>query len=224
MKRIVYSEEQLNQFTTFEISDVESLLDPEYVIQSSKLFISDLATKEKFCDDVFEFINAAYEELGGFKSFKDRSHFISDSYLWYITYDGPQPALESDIDIDRVLVISVYRKNHGLKLAGIARRKLKQVDSPRIENQDVRQRANAAFASHLKFMANRGWVEASDKLQSWCNRILGDKWIINPQYLIDHKILKNIELDPYDECSYFRYLRKGGPLLHKVAYGTVKED
>lgn len=148
--------------------------------------------------------------------------FINDSYLWYITYDGPKPASETDLDIDRIYVVSVYRKNHGLKLAGIARRNLKQLGGDRIENEEVRRRANAAFSSHLKFMSIHGWAEVSDKLEVWCNRTLRDKFIVNPQYLIENEILKNIEIDPYEEMHYFRELRKSGPLIHKIVYGTPK--
>lgn len=221
MKRFVYSAEQLNQFSTFEISNVAAVFASDS-IESSQRFITDVPTKEIFCDAVFEFINEAYDELGGFKSFKDKSSFINDSYLWYITYDGPEPASDIQLDLDRVLVISVYRSSHGLKMVGIARRKIKQLDSLRPENQEIRTKANAALAAHLKFMAKRGWAEVSDKLETWCHRILSDQWIINPQYLIVNKIFKNIEIDPYEECHYYRFLRKGGPKIHKIAYGTVK--
>ena len=34
-------------------------------------------------EDIFEILNTAYDEIGGFKSFKDMEKFINDSYLWY---------------------------------------------------------------------------------------------------------------------------------------------
>lgn len=223
MKKIVYSSETLNQFSTFEIHNVDNIVCRTRLVKGSKRFIGDVETRRRFSDDVFKFIDAAYDYLGGFHSFKDMDRFINDSYLWYITYDGPKPASESDLDIDRVYVISVYRLNHGLKMVGIAKRNVARLGSDKSSNASARQRSDAALASHLKFMATRGWAEVSNSLESWCHKVLGDRYIIDPQYLIDKKIFKDIEIDPYDNMYYFRTLRKGGPVLHKIAYGTIKE-
>lgn len=222
MKKVIYSSETLNQFSTFEIHHIESILASTRIVKGSKRYIADLESRRRFSDEVFQFIDEAYDYLGGFRSFKDMDRFINDSYLWYITYDGPEPASEKDLEIERVYVISVYRLNHGMKLVGIARRRLAEPGSLRVDNDEVRIRSNAALAAHLKFMAKHGWAEVSDRLESKCKEILGEEWIINPQYLIDNNILKGIEIDPYDETRYFRELRKGGPTVNKIAYGTPK--
>lgn len=222
MKKLVFTSTENEKFTTFELHDAECILASSRIVNGSKRFISSLEQKRRFSDQIFQFINEAYDELGGFKSFSDMDRFINDSYLWYITYKGSQPSSEKDLDIDRVYVVSVYRKNHGLKMVGLAKRRISRLGADKESNKLVDNEARAAVAQHLKFMASRGWAEVSDKLEVWCNRILGDRYVIDPQLLIDNCIFKDIELDPYSDIHYFRPLRKGGPLLHKVAYGTVK--
>ena len=220
MKRFVYSDESTNSFTTFELKNVDALFASTRSVTGSKRFISDIETKRKFGDELFQFIDEAYDELGGFKSFRDVDRFINDSYLWYITYDGLEPP-ENELDLNRVYVVSVYRKKFGLKMVGIARRKIARSDSLRDENQDVRTRANAALVAHLKFMARRGWAEVSDRLEVWCNRVLGPEYEINPEFLASHKVFDDIQIDLYDN-HYQRPLRKGGPMLTKIAYGTLR--
>lgn len=221
MKRYIHSAEELSSFSTFAVHDVESIFRYEdRGVTGSKRFIHDPESKRKFSDELFAFINEAYDDLGGFRSFKDMDRFINDSYLWYITYQGAQPS-EDQLDNSKIYVVSVYRKNHGLKLVGLARRKLKSSDSFRDENIKVRQQANAALVAHLQFMADRGWAEVSDKLEDWCFRVLGDKYVIPPEELIEHKVFPNIELGA-DYYHYRRPLRKGGPMLYKIAFGTIR--
>lgn len=221
-KRVIYSSENLDAFSTFEVHDVDSLLNLRQSVEGAKEFISDIETKQAIGDDTFKFIDEAYDYLGGFKSFKDKDKFISDSYLWYITYQGSRPSKIVDFDADKVLVVSVYRKSHGLKLVGIARRNIKRPGATHQENQDIQIIANSALAAHLRFMDKHGWAEVSDNLEKWCIRILGYKEVIDPQWLIDNKIFKDIELDHYNDYYYFRPLRKGGPMLHKIAFGNPK--
>lgn len=222
MKRFIYSTEKLDSFTTFELHNVSKVLASNQIVNRAKRFITQIEQRRKFSDQIFQFINEAYDELGGFKSFSDMDRFVNDSYLWYITYKGPQPASEDDLDIDRIYVVSVYRKNHGMKLVGLAKRRLSYLGAIREENQMSDTEARSAVAQHLKFMCKRGWAEVSDKLEYWCNRVLGDSNVIDPQVLVDNKIFQNIELDPYSDAHYFRPLRKGGPLIHKIAYGTIR--
>lgn len=220
MKRYIYTVSDSHEFSTFEIHNIESVFNYTADVIGAKRFIHDIEEKRKFSDELFAFINEAYDDLGGFRSFKDMDRFINDSYLWYITYDGPRPA-ENELDSSRIYVVSVYRKNHGMKLVGLARRKLLSSDSSRADNISVRQKANAAVMSHLRFMADRGWAEVSDALEHMCFKALGDKYVISPEDLIKHKVFDNIELGA-DYYHYSRPLRKGGPMLYKVAFGTIQ--
>lgn len=212
MKRMIT--DNTTTFTTFQLNNLDEIL-------CSHRFISDISEKEQFKDEMFTFIDEAYDELGGFRSFKDKDRFATDSYLWYITYAGPQPISKSELDIDRVYVVSVFRKNHGIKLVGLARRKLGNSTSSSIENKQIRRDANSALIQHIKFVSDKGWAEVSDKLEKWFWDVLGYKYIIDPYLLKDNKIFKDIEVD-IDEFHYYRPLRKNGQLLRKIAYGTIK--
>ena len=201
-----------NIFTTFVLpSD----------ILASHIFIGDRARREIIAEDVFEFMNTVYDEFGGFKSFKDIDHFIDNSYLWYITYDGVEPKNLSDFDISKVYVISVFRNKHGLKMVGMARRKIGRTETDKYENTSLKQNANAALVAHIKFTLNRGWAEVSGKLENAFWRVSGLSSIINPYDLVDHKIFKDIDVD-IDELHYYRSLQSGEVPTRKIAFGTIK--
>lgn len=214
MKRHIQTQSINQEFSTFEITNVDDIL-------ASKRFISDIESKRRFSDELFAFIDEVYDELGGFRSFKDMDRFINDSYLWYITYAGPQPVDEAELDKDRIYVVSVHRKNHGMKLAGIARRKIINSTSSKDSNAIMRRDANSALIQHIKFMGKIGWAEVSGKLEYYFQNALGYHSIILPEELIEHRIFKEIEID-IDELHYLRPLRKDGPIIRKIAYGTIR--
>ena len=72
---------------------------PTSYIQASHMYVNDPKIKKLLSSDVFEFMNNAYKWIGGFKSFTGEDDFADRSYLWYITYEGPLPEDEKDIDI-----------------------------------------------------------------------------------------------------------------------------
>lgn len=55
-------------------------------ISESHIYITSKEDRKLLSNDIFELIDCAYDDIGGFKSFKDMQHFIDDSHLWYITY------------------------------------------------------------------------------------------------------------------------------------------
>lgn len=202
------------QFTTFEIHNIDSIL-------AAKRFVADLESKRRFSDEIFAFIDEAYDKLGGFRSFKDMDRFINDSYLWYITYAGSKPSSELDLDVERIYVVSVYRRNHGLKLVGLARRRIRNTESSRQDNISIRRDANSAVIQHIKFMNKIGWAEVSHNLELFFNRALSTNDIIDPYKLKERGIFSDIEVCE-DELHYTRLLRKGGPEITKIAYGKIK--
>lgn len=70
MKRYVRT---ASNFTTYCIDiDTKSVL-------GSHIFIATEPERAQIADELFKFIDDAYDGEGGFKSFKDVDHFISDS-------------------------------------------------------------------------------------------------------------------------------------------------
>ena len=202
-------------FSTFPVTN-------KTVIQASHIYVGDRSERAMIAEELFAFINSVYDELGGFKSFKDIEHFIDDSYLWYITYDGPQPAALRDFDIKKVLVVSVFRNRNGLKLVGLARRKIGKEETNKSANTELRRNANAAVVQHIRFVSKIGWAEVSDKLEEYFKKTLTVYDIIDPYELQSHKIFGDMEIDPYDEFHYYRPLRTGEAPTRKIAYGTIK--
>ena len=112
MKKLIYSE---SEFTTFELNgnpDIRRIV-------AEHLYINEKSERELIADSVFELLETAYDEIGGFKSFRDIRAFIDDSYMWYITYDGKLDGIEN-FDINKVYTVSVFRNRYGLKMVGIA--------------------------------------------------------------------------------------------------------
>lgn len=185
------------------------------------MYISTQSEREMIADELFSFIDTAYDEIGGFKSFKDIEHFISDSYLWYITYDGAQPNTLADFDIRKVYVVSVFRKRYGLKMVGLARRKIARDERNKEKNTEIRRNANSAVIQHIKFVSKIGWAEVSDKLEDYFRKSLSIYDIIDPYDLKDYKVFRDIDID-LDEFHYYRPLRKGEEPIRKIAYGNIK--
>lgn len=215
MKRYIRNTE--NKFSTFEISNFKGL---QYIC-GSHIYIAQKSERELLADDIFQFIDSAYDGIGGFKSFKDMDRFINDSYLWYITYDGPQPSNLEHFDIRKVYVVSIFRQNHGLKMVGMARRKILPDENNRHENMIMRQNANSALHEHIRFTTKVGWAEVSGQLEKHFNNTLTIHDVIDPYILKEEKVFKNMEID-MDEFHYYRPLRTGEQPVCKIAYGNIK--
>lgn len=213
----IYLNKKQNLFSTFELPAYQGI---EY-IQASHIYIAKKSERGLLADDIFQFIDSAYDGIGGFKSFKDMDRFINDSYLWYITYDGEQPANLEDFDIRKVYVVSVFRKNHGMKMVGMARRKILPDENNRAENITIRKKANDALIEHIHFTAKVGWAEVSGKLEEFFNKALTIYDIVDPYILKEKKIFRDIDID-IDEFHYYRPLRSGEEPIRKIAYGNIK--
>ena len=214
MKRLVKNN---IKYSTYQLCDSSM-----QKILCSHIYIAKLSEREQIADELFKFIDDAYDGEGGFKSFKDVDHFITDSYLWYITYDGEEPQSLYDFDVKKVYVVSVFRQNHGLKLVGMARRVVGRSETNKDQNIEIRRNANSALYQHIKFLKDQktGWAEVSGKLEDYFRQVYELKDVIDPYDLVDHKIFKDIEVD-LDELHYYRPLRKGIEPVKKIAYGHI---
>lgn len=213
MKRYIRPQNQFNTFVATELNV------KDYVF-SSHIYVTDRETRATMADDIFEILNTAYDEIGGFKSFKDMERFINDSYLWYITYDGPQPT--GALDINKVLAVSVFRKSHGLKMVGMAANRFPNFSKNSEERTAIKAKARSAVQEHIRFVAARGWAEVSDRLETLFEKSLPwSKYAIDPEALIEHNVFRNLSID-LDGMHYYRPLRNGEEPIRKIAYGTIK--
>ena len=213
----LYMREQNKSMSTFKLSAIQG----KKYICGSHSYITNRVERELPADDIFKFIDTAYDGVGGFKSFKDMSRSINDPYLWYITYDGERPESLEDLDIKKVYVVSVFRNNHGLKMVGMARRKILPDENNRSANIELRRNTNSALYEHIRFTSKIGWAEVSGPLEKYFHEALTIYDIIDPYLLQEKKIFKDIAID-IDEFHYYRPLRKGEEPVRKIAYGNIK--
>lgn len=188
-------------------------------ITASHMYVRDPEIKRLLSSDLFEFMNEAYKWIGGFKSFTGEDDFADRSYLWYITYEGPLPENEKDIDINKVYTVSVYKKKYGLKLVGIGNNRFENV--PKSERMELKSRAKDALSDHIEFAVRKGWAEVSGAAEKMFKMTLSPKWIIDPEdlklYIPEYE---DIEILP-DNIHYSRELSNGMEVT-KVAYGTIR--
>lgn len=205
-----------NNFSNFKVRTINIR---EYMLESH-IYVTDRETRESMAEDIFEILNTAYDEIGGFKSFKDMEKFINDSYLWYITYDGPQP--NGPLDINKILAVSIFRKSHGLKMVGMAANRFPGFSRNSDERNVIKAKARSAILEHIRFVADKGWAEVSGRLEVLFEKALPwSKYSILPEDLIEHNIFKQISID-IDGMHYYRPLRKGEQPTRKIAYGTIR--
>ncbi len=174
--------------------------------------------KKIISSDVFEFMNAAYAYIGGFKSFTGEDDFIDKSYLWYITYDGKLNNIQ-DFDVDKCYTVSVYKNKHGLKMIGVGNNRFLDLDEE--ERKERRRNARSAIIKHLNFGATHGWMEVSEKMEDLCNRYLGYKYLILPEKLIENGVYKESEIEILPDMLHYRRKLTTGKEVTKIAFGTI---
>lgn len=188
-------------------------------IYASHSYVTDPKVKKLLSSDLFEFMNSAYKWIGGFKSFTGEDDFADRSYLWYITYEGPLPKDQKDIDINKVYTVSVYKNKYGLKLVGIGNNRFENV--PKEDRMELKARAKDALVEHIKFASTKGWAEVSGAAEKMFKLVLPNSAIIDPEDL-KTKVAeyKDIEILP-DNIHYSRELSDGTEVT-KVAYGNIR--
>ena len=206
-------EDDMKEYNTILIANPES-------IRIKGRYFVDIAARREFCDGLFGFYKGLCDEFGVLSSFYDTDRYVNDSYCWAITYEENEAVDADDIDLQKVFVVAVYRKCHGLKLVGIAKRRRYWDDSSRDTNVSIRIEADAALNRHIQHMGKRSWAEVSGKLEKCYHRALGDNGIVLPEQLIEQKVFDGIE-PCIDGLHYSRPLRKDGPEVWRIVYGII---
>jgi len=167
---------------------------------------------------MFAFMNDAYKWIGGFKSFTGEDDFADRSYLWYITYSGKLPSDYSQIDINKVYTVSVFKQKYGLKMVGIGNNRFSGL--PEDERKRLKARAKDSMRKHIEFCVKTGWAEVSGACEKLFAYNLSPDWIIDPEDLITVPGFEDIQILP-DHLHYSRKLRTGDEVT-KIAYGTMR--
>lgn len=187
-------------------------------IYASHQLINDINIKKMLGSDTFEFMNTAYKYIGGFHSFDGEGDFIDNSYLWYITYDGPLDDIK-DFDINKVYTVSVFKQKYGLKLVGAGNNRFYHIEDD--EGRKTKKvRASDALKQQLKWALNHGWIEASGALEALILNNFSHKYIIEPEILKEDHVFRDMEI-ANDNLHYTRKLSNGME-VYKMAFGRIK--
>ena len=188
-------------------------------VMASHMYVKDPEIKQLLASDLFQFMNDAYKWIGGFRSFTGEDDFADRSYLWYITYEGPVPANESEIDINKVYTVSVFKQKYGLKLVGIGNNRFPDV--PKDERTIYKAKAKDAMLQHIQWCVKKGWAEVSGAAEKMFSYALHPRWIIDPEDLKQNvPEFEDIVILP-DNLHYSRTLSNGMEVT-KIAYGTMR--
>ena len=147
--------------------------------------------------------------------------YITDDYVWYVTYDGTAPGDVFAFDVNKVYAISVYKKDHGQKLVFMAKRNITRTDSEE-EYRDLLEKTSSGSYVHIRsFIDDRiGWAEVSGELERMMCRSCTIDEVIKPTVLRDRKIIDGIKIDE-DDYHYSRKEAGGKKSVRRIAYGHI---
>ena len=150
--------------------------------------------------------------------YTDLTSFTGGDFTWFVTYEGEPFENEADLDPDKVTAVSLFKRDHGLKLVGMAVRNL----ADRNRNRDANIFCPTWFA-HIKYLMdnNTGWAEISGELESAFWRVCSRENVIDPAILEEHNVFADIEING-DDCHYYRLDESGKKHVKKIAYGHIE--
>lgn len=190
-------------------------------LQVPHTYVTNIGTWRVMADDIFEVLDTVYDGNGVFLSLEEMGRSLDDSCLWYITYDGAQPA-DSALEINRILAVSVFRRNHGLKMAGMAVNRFPNFRRGSDERNEVKEKARFGISEHIRFISSIGWAEVSGRLEHLFEKSLPWPYnMIDPDDLIDRHVFPDISVD-IDGFHYAGPLRPDESSVRKIAYGTIE--
>ena len=207
----------LDELTTFEVTDpaVKNMLSANLYTGSSGMerFHKKFRLMEDACD--------GNERLD---LFEDIARFTGDEYSWFITYDGEAGELITEDDLDNIYAISIFKRDHGLKLVCFANSRYSRNSDDNGDRYESRHRMMMGSYAHIQYVLNNniGWAEVSGDLEGLFNRVASINDVINPAILMNHRVYGDIKIDE-DEYHYSR-TGDNGKRTKKIAYGHIELD
>ena len=171
----------------------------------------------------FALVEAACDSDERLAMYKNISHYAGNDYIWFVTYEG-EPARE--IDLNKIYEISIFKREHGLKMIAMVRRERQPfalIGKKQLDFRDFREKCYYAEAAHIKRLIDEGtgWFEVSRELSYLFSRICTMDDVIDPSVLIKHKVFKGIVIDT-DKYHYNRIGSDGTKTAKKMAFGVIE--
>ena len=147
----------------------------------------------------------------------DPSILLGPDYTWYVTY-------ENEPNSGNIHVISIFRHDHGNKLAVLARRFPERADiddtEARIEAFRKREIALIRHFDHM-YEFRYGWAEVSSRAEMLFSRYSVMSDLIKTSVLKNKKIFDGFEADD-DGYHYYRKAEGMKRRVRKICYGHLE--
>ena len=199
--------EHMKGFVTKEIKDMSVRLDLCSEIYSGK---SIGPGRNK----LLYLVNSSCDKEERNLFFTDTEHYAGEEYVWFATYEG-----------DNVFAVSIFKRDHGLKLVGMARRNTFAGNSGGDEGRELYEKSTYAWLAHIKHLIDNktGWFEISGELERSFRNVCTKKDLIDPQVLSDNNVFRGVEIE-IDDYHYTRKISGNKRTEIKIAYGHIEAD
>lgn len=190
-------------------------------VNSSHIYITDKSVMSALVGKGWEFMDAAYRWVDGFKSFDDETDMVDSSLVWILTYDGPAPQNQADIDWNHVYCCTICKSKHGLKTVAFGQQsteggKAALATDSQANDVDFRKRREAAKRKAFEFQAKHCWQEVSHRPEALFLEMGTPK--IPFADLEAAGIFEDKEVHPLED-GYHYERRIGGQWVTKLAVG-----
>lgn len=198
-------EEIMNAFSTDEVTDITVRNELCSNIYSGKSIGPGR-------DKLFCLVGNSCDKDERNRLFTDLAHYADEEYVWYATSEG-----------DEVFAISIFKRDHGLKLVGIARRSTFVYEPRGDVARELAKKSAYAWHAHIKFlMDNRiGWCEISGELERSFKRVCTMQDLIDPKVLADNNVFMGVDIE-IDDYHYTRKISGNKKTEPKIAYGHIE--
>ena len=166
-------------------------------------------------DKSFCMLGEACDDKERLDLYKNLSRYAGEEFFWYVTCDNSQEDAGTDLDPNKVFVISIFKRDHGRKLVAMA------------ENRNPDSEVNGYWAryAHIRYLMNNniGWAEVSENLERSFARACTLKDVVAPAVLVGQKVIRNLEIEA-DDYHYFRMNDSGKKMVKKICYGHIETE
>ena len=207
--------EAMASFVTCELTDA--------AVKSSLVSKINSGTDRFYSDKRFSIVDYSSFGYERIDLYEDIESFAGDEYTWYVTYEGPVADNITDVDEDRIYSISIFKRDHGLKLVGMAEKSFYSVERNDPRFSEIRRKSYPANLAHVKYLLDNqiGWGE----LSGYAERIYIHAGTINnlisPAILVNHNVFREIEIDD-DGYHYNRTVEGEKKSVKMIAYGHIE--
>ena len=174
-------------------------------------------------DKVFDIIEESCDGEERRSLFENFDQYLSEEFVWHVTYEGEPGEQLTVNDIDRIYAFSIFKHDHGLKMVAMFER------DPYVRSDDIqahREIYDKVYVSccvHIHYLIenNIGWAELSGNLETMFCRVCTINNVVNPAILMNYNVFSGIEIDA-DDYHYYRKIGNSRKKSKKIAYGHIE--